>query len=60
MDKCLFDTQTEIQGQQVKLIPSKGHFRFGDGNDVMSDKLIKLPVVRGKQQVLIEASTVRK
>ena len=52
------NTLTDKQRQQVKVIPSNVHFRFGDGNDVMSNKVAKFSVVLGNQRVFIEASTV--
>ena len=55
--KCL-DTPTDKQRQQVKVIPSNVHFRFDDGNDVISNKAVKFAVVLGNQKVFIEANIV--
>ena len=48
------DTLTDTQRQQVKVIPLNVHFRFGDGNDVISNKVVKFPVVLGNQKVFIK------
>ena len=34
------------------------HFRFGDGNDVISNKVVKFPAVLGNQKLFIEANIV--
>ena len=52
------DTLTEKQRQQVKVIHSNVHFRFGNGNDVISNKVVKFPAVLGNEKVFIEANTV--
>ena len=52
------DTLTDKQRQQAKVIPSTVYFRFGDGNDVTSNKVVKFPTVLGSQKVFIEANTV--
>ena len=52
------DTLTDKQRQQVKVIPLNVRFRFGDGNDVISNKIVKIPAVLGNQKVFIEASIV--
>ena len=49
---------TDKQRQQVKAIPSHVHFRFGDGSDVISNKVVKFPAVLGNQKVFIEANIV--
>ena len=46
------DILTDKQRQQVKVIPSNVHFRFGDGNDVISNKVVKFPAVLGNQKIL--------
>ena len=52
------DTLTDKQRQQVKVIPLNVHFRFGDGNDVISSKVVKFPGDLGNQKVFIEANIV--
>ena len=52
------DTLTDKQRQQVKVIPSNVHSRFDDGNDVISNKVVKFPAVLGNQNVFIEANIV--
>ena len=52
------DTLTDKQRQQVKVIPSNVHFRFGDGNDVISDKVVRFPALLGNQKVFFEANIV--
>ena len=52
------DTLTDKQRQQVEVLPSNVYFRFGDGNDVISDKVVKFPAVLGNQKVFIEANIV--
>ena len=52
------DTLTDKQRQQVKVVPSNVHFRHGDGNDVISNKVVKFPAVLGNQKVFIEANIV--
>ena len=34
------------------------HFRFGDGNDVISNQVVKFPAVLGSQKVFIKANIV--
>ena len=52
------DTLTGKQRQHVKVIPSNVHFRFGDGNDVISDKVVRFSALLGNQKVFIEANIV--
>ena len=52
------DKLIDKQRQQVKVIPSNVHFRFGDGNDVILSKVVKFPAVLGNQKVFIEANIV--
>ena len=52
------DTLTDKQRQQVDVIPLNMHFRFGDGNDVILNKVVKFPAVLCNQKVFLEANIV--
>ena len=52
------DMLTDKQRQQVKAIPSNVHFRFGDGNDVISNKVVKFLLLLVTRRFCIEASIV--
>ena len=58
--KCYIDSLNEKDKNLIEYRKSSNKFKFGDGNKVCSQQLVKIPAVIGQSEVFIETDVVDK